>query len=146
MAMGPLLGRVLGRVAKATGLKNLGEWLGRFLKRPPTPNANAARLLRDPAFQRSAMSGVECAETAGALAVAAGGRTGGTLSISAPGRVKHPTRLGIAESNHHQVFTDGKYVFDPLCSENPIPRAEYEGTIRQLNGPDVEIGFFAAQQ
>jgi hypothetical protein len=113
------------------------------------PNAGAANLLRERAFQRRALSGAECTETADALQTAAGGRTGGTLSISPPqgsATVRHPTSTGeVAQSNHHQVFTDGNFVFDPMASPTPIPRGEYEALIRRLNGPTVEIGFFPAQ-
>ncbi len=70
------------------------------------------------------------------------------LSIS-PGEgksvVRHPTRSGgIAESRHHQVFTDGGFVHDPIFGSSPIPRAEYEELIRGLNGQSVEISFFLA--
>jgi hypothetical protein len=60
--------------------------------------------------------------------------------------VKHPTQLGVAESNHHQVFTDGNFVFDPMYSINPTPRAEYKVLLRQLNGQSIDLSFFSAQQ
>ncbi len=50
-----------------------------------------------------------------------------------------------AESRHHQIFTDGNFVFDPNYSITPVPKAQYEALIQQLNGPTVEIGFFPAQ-
>jgi hypothetical protein len=113
------------------------------------PNPGATRLLQDPAFLRRAqVEGEECAVTAAELEAAAGGETGGALSISPAedaGTVKHPTAWGdIAESNHHQVFTDGAYVFDPLYSGSPVLRGSYESTILDLNGPTVDIAFFPA--
>ena len=114
------------------------------------PNGAASKLLGSRAFQRRALvEGAECAEMAEALLTAAGGKTGGILSISpaeGAATVRHPTNLGeVAESVHHQVFTDGNFVFDPLYSPTPISRPQYEALIRQLNGPAVEIGFFPAQ-
>jgi hypothetical protein len=113
------------------------------------PNPGATRLLRDPVFLRRAqVEGEECAMTAAALEAAVGGETGEVLSISpaeGAGTVKHPTVWGeIAESNHHQVFTDGAYVFDPLYSGIPVLRGSYESTITDLNGPTVDIAFFPA--
>lgn len=90
------------------------------------PNLGAANLLGDPAFQRRAMNGAECAVLAHELEMAAGERIGGTLSLSPAAEkttVRHPTRLGPAESNHHQIFTDGHFVFDPFYSELPIERS-----------------------
>jgi hypothetical protein len=113
------------------------------------PNQGASDLLKDEAFRRRALEpGTECAETADALQAAAGGGVGGTLSISPPegsAKVRHPTRLGVAKSNHHQVFTDGEFVYDPLYKDTPIPRAEYEAEIRSLNGPTADISFFEAR-
>jgi hypothetical protein len=113
------------------------------------PNEGAANLLRDSAFQRHALvDGAECAETADALQTAAGPGRGGILSISqAEGalKVRHPTSLGDADSDHHQVFTDGDFVFDPIYSPTAVPRGIYETMIRQLNGPTVDISFFSAQ-
>ena len=82
------------------------------------------------------------------LAIAAGKHVGGTLSLSpAEGKtsVRHPTRLGPADSNHHQVFTDGAFVFDPYYSEQPVPRSAYDALIQELNEESVEITFYPAE-
>lgn len=111
------------------------------------PNIGATALLGDPVFQARAMSGAECAQLAHELATAAGEGIGGTLSLSpaaGQSKVRHPTRFGIAESNHHQVFTDEIYVFDPYYSEQPVLRTSYEAIIREQNDPTVEISYFPA--
>jgi filamentous hemagglutinin len=114
----------------------------------PAPNPAAADLLQDPAFQEQALSGAECTDLGGALQDAAGNQ-GGTLSVS-PGEgattVQHPTQLGVAESNFHQVFTDGNYVFDPVYSTKPIPIAQYIELIQDLSGGNVEISQFPAKK
>jgi hypothetical protein len=94
------------------------------------------------------MEGAECAALAHELTAAAGHAVGGTLSLSPPAAqasLRHPTRLGPAESNLHQVFTDGHFLFDPFYSEVPILRSAYEALIREMNGDTVEIVFFAAR-
>lgn len=131
-------------------LATLKKWLcGEVKPGSAAPNRGAAALLKDATFQRRALSpGTECSETAEALQRAAGGKIGGTLSISpAEGatEVIHPTKLGLATSKHHQVYTDGEFVYDPLYKDTPIPRTDYEANLRELNGPTVEIGFFGAQ-
>lgn len=113
------------------------------------PNRAAAKLLQDKQFQKRACKiGVECAVTAEELLTAAG-NAGGVLSLSPPKnavQVKHPTKFGIANSNQHQVYTDGEFVFDPLFMDIPVPRKEYEAEIARLNGPTVAISFFSARQ
>jgi hypothetical protein len=39
---------------------------------------------------------------------------------------------------YHDVYTDGKYVYDPAMSRDPIPYGDYERAIRLLN-PDQKI-------
>jgi hypothetical protein len=114
----------------------------------PLPNPGAAQLLSNAAFVRRAMDGEECAILAHELAIAAGKDVGGTVSLSpAQGKasVRHPTRLGPADSNHDQIFTDGSFVFDPYYSEQPVSRSAYEALIRQLNDETVEITFYRAE-
>lgn len=113
------------------------------------PNQAAADLLRNREFQKRACKiGVECAATADEL-LAAAGNVGGIISLCPPknaAQVKHPTKFGIANSNQHQAYTDGEFVFDPLFMDIPVSRAEYEAEIARLNGPTVAISFFSAQQ
>ncbi len=140
-------GRALGLLGRGGGALLRGL-TGRRRHGAVQPNAGAAALLRDEAFQQRALTGADCAQTAEALEAAAGGTTGGALTFS-PGAgaatVRHPTRLGESESRYHTVFTDGNYVFDPVYSDAPAPRAAYEARIRQLNGANVEISFFPAE-
>jgi filamentous hemagglutinin len=77
----------------------------------------------------------DCAEIAADLAKAAGGegrilriepRTTGTLNLLENGEVG-------GNFFYHEVFTDGRYVFDPRLSATPIPEGDWWGLMRGLN-------------
>ena len=34
---------------------------------------------------------------------------------------------------YHEVFTDGRYVYDPRLSEVPVPKGDYDRMMRGLN-------------
>jgi hypothetical protein len=117
------------------------------------PNQGALNHLQDPAFQGKVANraGVNCEELASDLLDASGNK-GGLLTINPMeqgGSIKYPESAapgGVAESNHHQVYTDGNFVIDPRYKGGtPIPRAEYEAEIRRLNGPNASIDFFPAR-
>ncbi|WP_231039913.1 hypothetical protein [Proteus alimentorum] len=48
---------------------------------------------------------------------------------------------GIIEPNmeFHQVYTDGKYVYDPRVTINPIPKGDWEQHIKDINPDGVII-------
>lgn len=39
----------------------------------------------------------------------------------------------IADYRFHDVYTDGRYVYDPAMSLNPIPYGDHERAIRLMN-------------
>jgi hypothetical protein len=84
---------------------------------------------------------VTCDELAEYLFIA-NGKRGGVLHIDAGTRtLRIPEASEVTDSfTFHEVYTDGKYVFDPRYKPEPILRAEYEALIRELN-PDVSITF-----
>lgn len=45
----------------------------------------------------------------------------------------------VTHQYYHQVYTDGKYVFDPRVSTTPIPKGDWEQHIRNINNGDVII-------
>jgi hypothetical protein len=49
----------------------------------------------------------------------------------------------VSESNFHQVYADGNYVYDPAWSRAPIPQSEFVNQIQMLN-PGADIGAFPA--
>lgn len=40
---------------------------------------------------------------------------------------------------YHQVYTDGKYVYDPRLSTRPIPKGDWEQHMRNINPTGVTI-------
>lgn len=40
---------------------------------------------------------------------------------------------------YHQVYTDGRYVYDPRLSSNPIPKGDWEQHIKGINPDGVKI-------
>jgi hypothetical protein len=85
-------------------------------------------------------SNADCSDIANALRNAAGGR-GQILEV----RPAQPGGLTLIENGvkkpdfyYHQVYTDGRYVYDPRLSSQPIPRGDWEQLIRR-NNPGVTI-------
>jgi hypothetical protein len=40
---------------------------------------------------------------------------------------------------YHQVYTDGKYIYDPRLSSKPVPKGDWESMIKKLNPSGVDI-------
>ncbi len=40
---------------------------------------------------------------------------------------------------YHQVYTDGRYVYDPRLSSQPIPKGDWEQHIKGMNPDGVTI-------
>jgi filamentous hemagglutinin len=41
---------------------------------------------------------------------------------------------------YHDVYTDGKYVYDPRLSSDPVPLGDWERMMRGMNPGGVNIG------
>ena len=39
----------------------------------------------------------------------------------------------------HQVYTDGRHVYDPRVSTNPIPKGDWEQHMRNMNKGGITI-------
>ncbi|ANJ67313.1 hypothetical protein A9404_07880 [Halothiobacillus diazotrophicus] len=85
-------------------------------------------------------AGTDCSEIAEKLFNAAGGngkilrvtgKGGGDINLLEHGRVDGPFK-------YHEVFTDGRYVYDPRLSGSPVPKGDWEQMIRGLN-PGAKI-------
>lgn len=59
-------------------------------------------------------------------------RAKGTLNLLENGEIES----GMV---YHQVYTDGRYVYDPRVSQNPIPKGDWEQHIKGLNPGGVTI-------
>jgi len=52
----------------------------------------------------------------------------------------HVEQLGeIRNFGYHTVFSDGRFIFDPRFSSNPILRADYFNMIKRLNPNGINI-------
>lgn len=40
---------------------------------------------------------------------------------------------------YHQVYTDGRYVYDPRLSSTPVPKGDWEKHIKGMNPDGVTI-------
>jgi hypothetical protein len=84
---------------------------------------------------------IHCSEIAPKLLQAAGGK-GQILEV----RPTTPRNLNVFENgrleqgqSYHQVYTDGRYVYDPRLSPQPIPKGDWEQHIRNINPGGVNI-------
>lgn len=83
----------------------------------------------------------DCSDIASKLFDASGGkgriievrssRVGG-LNVYENG-IKEPGQF------YHQVYADGRYVYDPRLSSNPIPKGDWERHIKNINPGGVSI-------
>jgi filamentous hemagglutinin len=83
----------------------------------------------------------DCSEIAGRLLLAAGGKgqivevrptVRGNLNVFENGKME-------ASQSYHQVYTDGRYVYDPRLSNQPIPKGDWEQHIRNINPGGINI-------
>lgn len=98
--------------------------------------------MRDPQFLEFCdFEGNDCSEIAEILRRAAGGE-GSIIRIESPRGNLSTVRILETLKNgqqslqryiYHEVFSDGRYIFDPRLSLDPIPLGDYRRLIRQLN-------------
>ncbi|MFJ5473325.1 hemagglutinin repeat-containing protein [Pectobacterium carotovorum] len=135
----PTLDDLFYRNEKIPGLENV---------RPENPgypaNQDVVNKMNDPKFIRWAgdVDCTDCSDIAPKLLDAAGDRgriievrpttPGSNLSVYENGKVDH-------EQVFHQVYTDGKYVYDPRVSLKPIPKGDWEKHIKSINPNGVMI-------
>ncbi|MFJ9902304.1 LamG-like jellyroll fold domain-containing protein [Streptomyces sp. NPDC101152] len=108
--------------------------------RSPNPNhpPNEA-VMRAMARQPIHESSVDCSEIAENLLRAAGGE-GRIISLKGEGEnLLVPEGGTTVEYSYHQVYTDGRYVYDPRMSSDAIPRGDFMKMIRSLN-PGLRFG------
>ncbi|MGX1132823.1 RHS repeat-associated protein [Streptomyces glaucescens] len=95
------------------------------------------------AAMRSAPIGgnIDCSEIAEYILRETGGR-GKIINITTPdgSDVRIPEKSGteLSDYRYHDVYTDGRYVYDPALSREPIPYGDYERAIR-LENPGKKI-------
>lgn len=83
----------------------------------------------------------DCSDIANKLFSASGGKgkiievvpsSKGALNVFENGSV-------VPEQWYHQVYTDGRYVYDPRLSSSPIPKGDWEQHIKKINPGGVTI-------
>lgn len=79
--------------------------------------------------------GYDCAEIAEDLLQAANSQGRIIEIMPAKGkRLKVLEKSGVlAEYNYHQVYTDGRYVYDPRLNPDPVPKGDWERLMRGTN-------------
>ncbi|MFC3508869.1 DNRLRE domain-containing protein [Amycolatopsis halotolerans] len=113
-------------------------------ERPTTRDANGFRLpnanfpprqdvLDEMRRQPIDVAEFDCSEIAENL-LAAACQTGKIVSFKGKGEgLIVPEGLGTEEYSYHQVYTDGRYAYDPRLSMNAIPWGDYMRRMRSLN-------------
>jgi filamentous hemagglutinin len=84
---------------------------------------------------------VDCSEIANKLFNSANG-VGEIIEV----RPKNSGTLTVFENGdiqdgyyYHQVYTDGRYIYDPRLSTNPIPKGDWERHIKSMNPDGITI-------
>ena len=107
------------------------------------PNPSVVDAMNSPQMQVwvKNINCIDCSEIAPKLMQAAGGKgqilevrpsTPGNLNVFENGRIE-------PGQTYHQVYTDGKYVYDPRLSSQPIPKGDWEQHIRNINPGGIYI-------
>ena len=148
-SVGP--GSVVGSIS-AVGKRNGGDldgsggeptnsdWSFRDVNPDHPPNEDALKAMNSESMQNSIQCyGVDCGEIADKLFDSAGEK-GSVLRITKEnGELTTPEFKGTDDYNYHEVYTDGKYVFDPRLSKTPIPKGDYMKLLKQLNPEGIKI-------
>jgi filamentous hemagglutinin len=86
-------------------------------------------------------SGTDCSDIASKLLDASGGK--GKIIEVRPSTIGNLNvyENGVAEPGqfYHQVYTDGRYVYDPRLSSSPIPKGDWEQHIKNINPEGVTV-------
>ena len=96
------------------------------------PNPIVVQAYQNPNFKNQRY---DCAEIAANLLQAANGQ-GKIIEVTPVKgkRVKVLETSGIlAEYNYHQVYTDGRYVYDPRLTPDPVPKGDWKRLMRGMN-------------
>jgi len=106
------------------------------------PNKSVVDAMESPNIKNmTACDGTDCSEIARKLFNAAGGQ--GKVIEVRPMQSGNLTLYenGTKESGqfHHQVYTDGRYVYDSRLSSSPIPKGDREQHIKGMNPEGVTI-------
>ncbi|MFI8852073.1 putative T7SS-secreted protein [Streptomyces sp. NPDC053499] len=109
---------------------------GPFEFRDPSPEYPPHATATEALKSVPAGGNIDCSEVAEALQRATGGE-GQIVNYTTPSGadINIPSGMGsqVEEYRYHDVFTDGRYVYDPEMSRSPIPMGDYERALRHVN-------------
>lgn len=138
-----------GAKGTATAGKVADEFIPPRMERPfrPVnpefpPNKAVVDAMESPRIKgMTACDGTDCSEIASKLLAAAGGK-GKVIEV----RPTQRSNLNLYENGnevpgqaYHQVYTDGRYVYGPRLSSQPIPKGDWEQHIKGMNPDGVTI-------
>ncbi|MEU9010992.1 putative T7SS-secreted protein [Streptomyces sp. NPDC048479] len=113
-----------------------GDGRGPFDFRDPNPNYPPSSAATD--TMRSAPTGgnIDCSEIAEYI-LRRGDGQGKIINFTAHNdpviRIPESGGRDVADYRYHDVYTDGRYVYDPAMRSDPIPYGDYERAIRLMN-------------
>jgi RHS repeat-associated protein len=108
---------------------------GIFDIRPPNPHHPPLPTVMD-AMKRPCHPNVDCDEIAEDLLEAAGGVGRVIRYEPKKGSMLRTPEAGgksIEDYVYHEVYTDGRYIYDPRFSQTPVPSGDYDRMMSQLN-------------
>ncbi len=101
------------------------------------PNEAVVNAMQRPEIRKMAENchNVDCSELAGELLKRSGG-VGKIIEVRP--KIKYGLNVlenGYIERNlgYHQIYTDGRYVYDPRLSLEPVPKGDWEAYMKKLN-------------
>jgi hypothetical protein len=80
----------------------------------------------------------DCSEIAEDLFNASGGK-GEIIEITGNNGLRVKEYGEIMDFEYHEVFSDGKYIYDPRYSDNPILKSDYLDALNNLNSGGINI-------
>ncbi|MFJ3904327.1 putative T7SS-secreted protein [Streptomyces sp. NPDC090025] len=109
---------------------------GPFDFRGPNPDFPADQAAVDAMRAAPRGGNIDCSEIAERVLEGSSGN-GKIINFIMRGssEIRIPEEMGakVEEYRFHDVYTDGRYVYDPVMSSDPIPYGDYERSIRLLN-------------
>ena len=87
------------------------------------------------------LDNIDCSEFAEAYLSLAGNK-GKILEVRPKQKGKltvYENAKEVADQEYHQVYTDGRYIYDPRLSPHPIPKGDWEKHIKKINHEGVII-------
>ncbi|MFF0423985.1 RHS repeat-associated core domain-containing protein [Streptomyces sp. NPDC004520] len=123
------------------GLSPCPDERGEYDFRQPNPQFPPDQAAVD--AMRSAPRGgnIDCSEIAERVLEGSSGN-GKIINFTLRGGddINIPENMGskVTDYRYHDVYTDGRYVYDPAMSSDPIPYGDYERAIR-LNNPGKKL-------